>query len=352
MAIELKRVREPWLSSELIQFLRDNVNPVTSAETVAWQFQRIPSDPVLIVATEDERPICTQSFLPHTLHVGKAEVSSVKSEHSFLLPKYRGTPVFTDAYAMGLQEAANSGRSICWGFTPAVKVWRDRLKFEVNPTVMYECKSLIGLPSISRPLFQRRTIRSLWDVMRYSKATFRNVFRHGSLKEFVVTEKIPTDAQIGQLIADRGGADIVRLKMDEAFVRWRILENPNLRYVVRSFERDGRLRGYFLVALSKRSAQPIAHLSEFLFLEKVDGIAMLDLLVKELAAIGCNVVHYFGNQANAVNRQVFELLASRLATEMTMSKAMALVVKRDRALFDHDVSAWYINGLWTQGFDR
>jgi hypothetical protein len=352
MAIELKRVREPWLSSELIQFLRDHVNPATSAETITWQFQRIPADPVLIVATHDGRPICTQSFLPHTLQIGTAEVRSVKSEHSFLLPKYRGTPVFTDAYAMGLQEAWDAGSSICWGFTPAVKVWRDRLKFEVYPTVMYECTALIGRPRIPTPLFQRSTIRSLWDMIRYTGASFRNVFRSGSHKKYSVSDKIPTDPQIGQLIAAMGGGNIVRIKMEEAFVRWRVHENPNLKYMVRAFERDGVLRGYFLVALSKRSSRPAAHLSEFLFREKGDGIAMLDVLGKELAAMQSNMVHYFGNRTNSINRQVFELLAGRFATDMALSKAMALVVKSDRDLFDHDVSAWYINGLWTQGFDR
>ncbi|MGB3525232.1 MAG: hypothetical protein WBB32_04630 [Flavobacteriales bacterium] len=352
MLHSLERLQTPADSIELIDFLREHVNPATTKETVLWQFQLIPGKAVLIAGKDCDRIICTQSFLPHTLRIGQEKIDTVKSEHSFLLSNYRGTPVFTDAYAMGLNTAKAEGSSICWGFTPAVKVWRDRLGFEVHTDIMYECRALIGWPRIQWTRFPRGIFKVLQDMIRYARATFFQSKVPAPIDEYTISSVVPKETAISQLIDSITEVGTVYLSMDEAFVRWRLDENPNVNYHVRTFELNGKLRGYMVVALSTNVEQVELQLSEFLFLEKSDGLAMLKVLLAEFGKESSTVLRYFGNRSNPINRRVFELLVSRFACDMVLSQGMSLVVMRDKRAHGHDVSKWYINALWTQGFTR
>lgn len=96
-----------------------NVNDRMNPDGYRWQFEGIPQPAIFITGQELEEIVCTQSFLPHGLMVNGAIVPTVKSEHSFLVPAKRGTSVFTDSYALGLDLCAKAGTHTCWGFTPA-----------------------------------------------------------------------------------------------------------------------------------------------------------------------------------------------------------------------------------------
>lgn len=350
MSTRLEEVQRFDDAGDVVEFLRQHVNPRMTSKAFAWQFAEIPERPALMVTRDDNGIVCTQSFLPHKLFSDGAIMATTKSEHSFLLPTYRGTPVFTDAYAAGLAASAREGRHICWGFTPAVKVWRDRLGFEVTDDVMTECVARIAPPRLSLSPFPKAFARYGYGLARYVGAALKRG-AHGRGTALDVSPTAPDVAALNELFAAVSDASTVRLHMDATFIAWRITKNPNARFHFRSFTAGGRLRGYYVVALDQAGTGSVVHLSDMVFLEHGDGIAMLQHLVREFGTRSGSLLQYFGNSANALNRRTFDLLQERFACDRSLNKDMAFVLKRG----DHlpgGVQNWYMNGLWTQGFTR
>ncbi|QQR87467.1 MAG: hypothetical protein IPJ76_04370 [Flavobacteriales bacterium] len=119
MSVAIARIDPLKDQDSLLPFLIANVNDRMNPDGYRWQFEGIPQPAIFITGQELEEIVCTQSFLPHGLMVNGAIVPTVKSEHSFLVPAKRGTSVFTDSYALGLDLCAKAGTHTCWGFTPA-----------------------------------------------------------------------------------------------------------------------------------------------------------------------------------------------------------------------------------------
>lgn len=350
MSTRLEEVQRFDDTGDVVEFLRQNVNPRMTPKAFAWQFSEIPERPALMVTRDDKGIVCTQSFLPHKLFSGGTIIATTKSEHSFLMPTYRGTPVFTDAYAAGLAASAREGRHICWGFTPAVKVWRDRLGFEVVDDVMTECVARIAPPRLSFSPFPKAIARYAYGLARYAGAALRSGAR-GRGAGLEVSPEVPDVTSLNELFAAVADPSTVRLHMDAPFIAWRITNNPNARFHFRSFRTGGQLRGYYVVAMDPAGTGNVVHLSDMVFLEAGDGGAMLDHLIREFGGRSGTLLQYFGNSANALNQRTFDLLRQRFACDRSLNKDMAFVLKRGDRL-PGGVQNWYMNGLWTQGFTR
>ena len=131
---------------QLIDFLKANVNARMSAEAFSWQYLNAPGPVIFNIAKADPSIVCSQSFLPFPMRAHGGTLLTAKSENSFLDKEHRGTPLFQNVYAQGVSDCFAENMSAVWGYTPAVKVWRDRLGFNVEEERMWHTIVPIGVP--------------------------------------------------------------------------------------------------------------------------------------------------------------------------------------------------------------
>lgn len=334
----------------IIAFLHANVNPQMDRQTYSWQFEQLPFPPVLMVARDNGVIVSTQSFLPHVLIQGERELDTLKSEHSFLSSAFRGTPVFTDAYAAGLAICADQGRTVCWGYTPAVKVWRDRLGFHVYPGLMHECMTMLAPSPLFTDLSLRSVVRAFGERVRHWRFRPEKPASRRPPSWDMETDLHPADGSVEDLYR-RTCDEHYRLRMDRRFLDWRVYRNPNLAFTCRYFFKQDVLVACYMFAI--HPARPdLVHLSEFMHVDPADGEALMECLHKDVLHAGARSVQYFGNSRCALNQRVFALLKNAGPSQEWSNEGMAYVLKDPQGSTDTDPAKWYMTALWTQGFAR
>src|SRR5690606_28834721 len=111
----------------LDKVLAHNVSPAVWD----WEFNT-NKHAVFTIAKEGDTIAGTQSMLPVVLSVCGNKMATAKSETSYLFSEYRGRGIFEKLYLLATEATQKNGTEIIWGFTPAVKAWRNNLKFEVR----------------------------------------------------------------------------------------------------------------------------------------------------------------------------------------------------------------------------
>ena len=347
MSVTVERVDPMTQEDVLLPFLHEHVNKGLDRAGFLWQFEQMPGKAIFILGHEGGVPVCTQSFLPQTIVIAGSDKPSMKSEHSFLLPTQRGTPVFTDAYALGMKLSHEAGFGICWGFTPAVKVWRGKLGFQVFEDAVMECTSLLGRPRATNAGSLKGALRFVRDTLRYMAASLRGNPYRGTDRS---AEEWPSMDEIHGLHRAVSGPGCVHLKMDEPFIRWRMLQNPNVDYrcfTVRSV--DSELKGYAIIGQAKKNTAGVYHLCDAAALTDLDMDRMLVGIGMTFGAAGRSL-RYFGNGYNTGCKRVIAALHRRFLTTSSVNPGMSFVLKESTATTP--IEAWCLNALWTQGFHR
>lgn len=346
MSVDIERT-DPLLDKDtLLPFLVAHVNDRMDADGYRWQFEGIPRSAIFITGREDREIVCTQSFLPHGLKVNGATVRSVKSEHSFLVPAKRGTSVFTDAYALGLELSAEAGARTCWGFTPAVKVWRNRLGFQVFEDDMVETTSMLDRPSLSNAGSVRAFARFARSLFFYLPFAFK-LRRSRAAARWETT--LPSDVEIGDLVGRAAGPQCIRLHLSDQFRAWRMDTNPNIGYRYMAMRGTaGELLGFAVIGKDRRDPLTV-HLAEAVALDVELLKAILDNVAMEHKAPG-RVLRAFANKQDPLFKQLWAALSDRFASTMAVNPGMAFVLKTDMP--DATIDRWHIGALWTQGFHR
>ena len=110
-------------------------------ETFNWEFVQVKGRSINVIAQDnqkDDKLICTQGHIPIGLKKGNQPYLSHKTVGNYLLPEYRGASIFTDLYKIGIAECIKDNSRLIWGFTPAVKVWRDNVGFNAIEKEIFE----------------------------------------------------------------------------------------------------------------------------------------------------------------------------------------------------------------------
>lgn len=347
MSVTVERIDPIAKADVLLPFLREHVNNRMDAEGFAWQFERMPDKAIFILGHEHGVPLCTQSFLPQALMVAGVALPSVKSEHSFLLPSQRGTPVFAEAYALGMELSIAEGYGVCWGFTPAVKVWRGKLGFQVFEDAVMECSAFLGMPRLSASRSAKDILRTLRDSLRYAMSS---IGRPAALGESRFAEQWPMMDEIHALHEAVNGPSCIHLRMDEIFVRWRIEQNPNIAYRCFTLRNTGRgLVGYGIIGRGRKFEPDVFHLCDAVALTRTDADRLLDQLGQVFAGPGRRL-RYFGNRYNFGCQRIIDAIHRRFLATSAASPAMSFVLKETTPTLP--IEAWCLNALWTQGFHR
>ena len=135
--------------TNLISFMNQNLMHGVDKKTFDWEYFYDSEHMVFSVAENEQGEIiATQSFLPYPLIINNQKIITGKSENSFLDSNYRGKGIFENIYSFGVDECSKIGVQIIWGFTALVKLWREKLGFLVDNTLIYEGYFYAGLPSL------------------------------------------------------------------------------------------------------------------------------------------------------------------------------------------------------------
>ncbi|MES2680985.1 MAG: hypothetical protein V4635_13920 [Bacteroidota bacterium] len=340
---------------DTILFLREFVRPFFTPAIYNWEFEHFQPDVVFKLLKSGDKIIATQAMLPVTLRIQNLAVSTAKSETSFLSKDFRGKSHFEDVYFSAIDASKTKGCKIIWGFTPAVKVWKAKLKFDVVSANISEATiQLSKYPSASyvRSLPGNKVLNISKQVaftlakMVEKKTRFENV----KGLNFEVVTQVPAMDVIGNFQKKIASAYNISayLDLNKDYFDWRINNNPVLKYNKLFFYSGSELMGFVIFSI-KNDRLSVADLSA---LNKDGARYMLNFVISKYGK-GIRSVYYFGNDDCLYNTGIFELF-SAYGGKVIKSDWANTVIKdvTDTKEFanEMDCSRWLINGLWTEGF--
>jgi hypothetical protein len=322
-----------------------------------WEYKCHHSEcSVFAVVCDNEKIVGTQGFIPIYLNVQGEKCLSAKSENSLLKPEYRKGTLFKELYAFGLLNCTQRKVCLVWGMTPAVKVWRDKLGFSVFPNAKYTSVCLLKPGS-----FLKRILKSTSGLNKvflllsilpvYANSWFRMNTRYVSKKKLAIfsveselRDFIDLENLYGRLKAK---GDFIHIVQDEAFLKWRVNTNPNVKYSRYFVYQEGVLRAYCYLNVNGGEV----YFTDFTFETKEAAEALMKHVLKELPSQNPMAIYFTGNIENPLIFQTFSFLKKYGFVKRKDGEAFVILnlSLKDKD-FLYDIHNWYINGLWTEGY--
>jgi len=214
-----------------------------------------------VCAKDGDRVVGTQAFIPIRMIDRDGVYWTAKSEETLVDPEYRGQQVFEKMYDLLFRYAEDHQFAFIWGFTPAVKAF-TRLQF-ATPGVTHQL-FLPFSPRSAAPMIRKLSSGQTEKGGRLRAAAMRTAIAAArvlsSVKITLGRRRLPDgliirtmdepDDQAGLLcecfVKQWGGNTIYR---DSRYLRWRLLENPYVRSIVRAIYEGDRLLGWVAFTL-------------------------------------------------------------------------------------------------------
>jgi hypothetical protein len=356
------RIREATNSDidRVVSFHNQNHKDERTSHQWLWEYKSHHPDLAVFTVVEDgNRIVGTQGMIPIHLGFRGGTHLSGKSESSLLETEYRGGETFRKLYAFAMSLCRAKGMCCVWGLTTAGKVWREKLSFSVHDDAIYTSASALNLRlSLSGISGKRNTIDK---VVAYVVTTLaclyasvrRRLFFYGKAaeeKRFSI-EQVPRSYRDLDQLYERlttKHTDLIYIRQDEDYLRWRIIDNPNVRYMSCFLYEQDLLQSYCYIGTGNRSA---AYLTDFTFADDDAGAYLLQEVIERLRNRKVAQVTYLGNVKNPLIGTVFNLL--NRCGFIKRRSPLAVVIKNitcedEEAI--HDIRNWYLNGLWTEGY--
>jgi hypothetical protein len=142
-------------------------------------------------------------------------------------------------------------------------------------------------------------------------------------------------------------ADLIHIRQDEKYVAWRILGNPNVKYATFFAYKDKILKAYCYVALGQNKE---ACLSDLTFEDYEVGNLLLMTVLDFIRKREISNVNFIGNIRNPMMNTVISLLSKNGFVKRDSIPFVFKNISYQDEGYLHDISNWYINGLWTEGY--
>jgi L-amino acid N-acyltransferase YncA len=234
-----------------------------------WQWEFLPREfqadalPYVVILDQG-RIVGSQAFIPVRMIDENGVFWTAKSEESILDPTYRGQGLFEKMYQVMFDYLREHGIHCIWGFTPAAKAF-GKLGFDVSRVT-----SQIFLPFAGRAvtaLLESHTearqglggrlmmmgCQGMGTVAGVYSALRRGMHARKSptaLKGMEVRTLTAAPRQAGDLalrfIGRFGGMTIYR---DEAYLTWRLFDNPYVKTTTLGVFAGDRLLGFLAYSL-------------------------------------------------------------------------------------------------------
>jgi GNAT superfamily N-acetyltransferase len=344
---------------EIISFHNAAYGDDRKPEHWIWEYKgNYPDSFVFTIIKDGEQVIATQAMIPIHIYVRGKRFLSGKSENTLLHPKYRGRGLIQDLYEFAVSLCKAKGMQFIWGYTPSIAAIKalGKIRFLTYNHVMYDSISALDLRCALSGVREeniggvKKVVKSLKLLLLWLYSSMRRATCWPSDKGFLVRERL-ADQQDLDNFYDRlrkRCPDLIHINLDEKYLRWRIYNHPIFKYRTYFVYGDDLLVAYAFVNTHDRC---MAHLTDFTFESVKAGRFLLQRILSEMRTEGIGAVTFFGNSRNPTIKRTFRLL-QRFGF-LKRKTSMHFVLRNlsfgdEESLFD--VTSWYMNGLWTEGY--
>jgi len=359
MPVQLKEIEEADIN-EVVSFHNLTYGEKRTPKQWVWEYKGNHPDSFVFTVIKDNNGIVgMQGMIPIYLNIRRKKCLSGKSENSLLNSKYRGGTLFKDLYDFAMSLCKSREMCCVWGFTSAVKVWRERLGFFVYEDIMSGSTLVLNWRRQISPILEskqdiaRKIAKSVFFLLlRFYSSLSSSVYAFLKKKEkqFSAEQKLRSPGDVVALYERlrTDYADLVHIEQDKKYIDWRVFNNPNVEYATLFAYEHDLLRAYCYAALTSNGE---AFLSDFTFESHEAGDFVLKTILATLRERKIASVHFVGNFKNPIIARVFELLGRH---GFVMRKGFSPFVLKNIS-YEHeehlrDIRNWYINGLWTEGY--
>ena len=362
--LQMREIRSSDISdiNEVVSFHNAAHGDSRIAAQWTWEYLgNYPDLSVFAVIEDDGVIVGTNGRIPIYLNIKGKRYLSGKSENSLLHPKYRGGTLFQDLYEFATSLSKAKKMHCIWGYTGAVTVWRNKLGLSVYDNCMYESILILNvqnaLSEVVKPgdwAMVRKISLSLLATFCYSYSLavrFSFEFLRKSLRtKYSIEHCLRSIDDLNALYERLRGEypGLIHIDQDEQYIRWRIFNNPNIKYETYFLYEDSLLRGYCYVGANDNTT---ASLTDFTFESAEVGAFLLRILLDKWRHEKIGYVYFLGNAKNPLITTIFNLLKGFGFLRRRSSDSFVLknISYKDE---DHlyDIKNWYAGGLWTEGY--
>lgn len=354
--IEMREVR-PSDVNEIVSFHNVVYGDKRTPEQWIWEYESNYPDAFVFTRMKDaNRIIGTQGMIPIYINIKGKRYLSGKSENTLLGPEYRGRDLFQELYRFAISCCKAKGMYCIWGYTgaiPAIKMLK-KVRFHIFEGVIHNSILILTFRAAlfeilkSKRSMVRKIAKSFLVMFRYTLSFIHRITFRPPVEGYSIKQKLGSINDLDALYQRLRGKypSMIHIEQDEEYIRWRILNNPFIKYRTYFVYQGSLLRAYcYLNTKDKRTA----YLTDFTFESAEAGAFLLQSILDKLRNEKITYVSFWGNIKNPLMITVFDLL-KRFGFSNRQGPAFVL---RNIAYEDekplYDIRNWYLGGLWTEG---
>ncbi len=335
-------------------FLVENLREFYDESILKWQyFHRETSTSLYLLRSEGDY-IASQGMIPIYLAKGETSVLSAKSETSFLLPEHRGKGLFEDLYNYTIQKAEEDGCELIWGFTALSKVWRNKLNFEVHDGLIHETALQLNAKSAFRSTIRKdqSSFNKIKQITKSALDRMKNK-RIPKLDGTYETKELEfSDDSISAIVGvfkewQSNYKNYICIETNNDYINWRVKNNPRAKYSLLGIYSQNVLVGYAIFNIETN------YLVEFIVPRETElNECLFSLMAFLKQKKTYSHLNYWASSENEYCKKVTSVL-EQFGARRYENFTMNFVRKRTKhTSFDtSEVGEFYINGLWTEGFN-
>ncbi|MCJ7631272.1 GNAT family N-acetyltransferase [Candidatus Bathyarchaeota archaeon] len=323
-----------------------------------WEYRgNYPEFSVFAVIKDDKRIIGTQGMIPIYLNGDGRKLLTGKSENTLLDREYRGRGLAKQLYSFALSKCKEKGMYCIWGFTdrPDAVGLLSRLGFACynnvacTVTLVLNIRKLIPSILASKASVSRRIARSLLSLPLYLYSRLPVSHPRRTSRQFLIRQHLKAARDVEDLYERlrKKHPDLIHIEQDAKYISWRVLSNPNFRYLTYFiYERDA-LRAYCYVSLADPQRNCI---SDLIFEDFESGDLLLGTVLASFRKRQIASIAFLGNVRNSLIASVFCLLKKhRFVKHGQLSFILKTLSEQPRQSF-LNIDNWCLSGLWTEGY--
>ena len=138
--------------------------------------------------------------------------------------------------------------------------------------------------------------------------------------------------------------------MTKDFLDWRIYNNTNVNYRTKFLYHGTNLQAYSVYSISPDLKY--AYLTSLAFETPEAGKVLLKKVLSDPDLRKVGYLTYFGNSSNPLVKETMHLLR-KFGLRYAATPTFIVIKNLKYPKTDHitDIANWFIDGLWTEGFD-
>ena len=329
-----------------------------------WEYQTYePEKTVFAFAKDRDKLIATQGVLPICMEVGTECLVSGKAENTLILPPYRGTAIFRSLQEYAFENCTGRGMQFVWGFTGgAVRAFQESGFTCYQDIQVLMRPGNIWVDIVSRLRTYSHGARTpLWRrIGTVGKLILKSFFARNSKTIPQIEKQAGYEIKKGEICDQRRlkelcqrmrskHKNIVSIKYDQRYLRWRVREHPLLKYDEYQVYQGAKLRAYAFVVLS----HGIATISDLLSEDRHATSLLLYTILKDYVK-KAGRFQFLGNLKDLLAQDLFDQLRQfGFSVDEKTGKYWIFILRdlsggKNKQFFD--IRNWHVTGLWTEGF--